>query len=519
MDSYKDVTANVDKAQTGAAKAVTRTDKALSRVKTSTQKAGSAFTQFGKNASSAMNRAARGTSGLVRGIGAVATAYFGARAAASLFDKTIGAAAQYEMREVTVKAMFGGNFTKNAQKYLDFVEERAAVSQFSMDDFLTAGKSFIPTTKDNAKLAKMVNLAERLGAIDPEQGLTGAAYALKEFFGGDALSLIERFELPRKVMNELKNLPLDKQLKELDKYLDKIGATNELIEAQASTGMGEWRKATAKMTKALREMGTAGLEKLMPLLRDFNKWLESPSFQKFKEAGTRAFAGLFESATKTVQKVTDYLNTNFFENPAFQEIPTIEGKVKYVFDTLQKDFDTWWNTSGKTKVEGIAQELTNTLGNALRASQPILDASAKIGAEIGGSILKGMADSLAVSKGDNPLDRKLAEFWNGLFGYDIWGKNMGVTYDENGKPQKYVDPKKSNGYAGGLDRVPYNGYPARLHRDEMVLTRTEAQSYRESGGNSGGGSRPVVINLNGVTIREEADIDHLAAKLAHVLAQ
>jgi hypothetical protein len=519
-DTYTDANGRLRNAQGKFVASGKSATKQLSAIERMLQRAGLSANNFGKNASNAMNRAARGTGGLVRSIGAVATAYMGAKAAASAWDRTIGAAAAYEMREVTVKAMFGGNFTKNAQKYLDFVEGRAAVSQFSMDDFLTAGKSFIPTTKDNKQLEKMVNLAERLGAIDPEQGITGAAYALKEFFGGDALSLIERFELPRKVMNDLKNLPLDKQLKELDKYLNMIGATNELIEAQAATGMGEWRRATAKMTRALREMGTAGLEKLKPLLRDFNKWLESPSFQKFKEAGVNAFAGMFEAATNTVRKVTDYLNTNFFNNPAFQQIPTIEGKVKYVFDTLQKDFEAWWDATGKTKVEGIAQELTNTLGNALKASQPILDASAKIGAEIGGSILKGMADSLAVSKADNPLDRNLAKFWNWLTGYDIWGENMGVTYDENDKPQKYVGPEKANGHAGGLDRVPYNGYLARLHRDEMVLTRTEAQEYR-MGERSGRGSRggDVIITGNTFNVREEADIDRIANRLAHVLAQ
>ncbi|WP_410770130.1 hypothetical protein [Fontibacillus sp. BL9] len=543
MDSYKTVTAKMDKAQTGAAKAVTRTDKALARVKTATQKAGSAFTVFGKNANNAMNRAARGTGGLVRSIGGVAAAYMGARAAKSAWDRTIGAAAEYEMREVTVKAMFGGDYAKNAQKYLDFVEGRAAVSQYTTDDFLTAGKSFIPTTKDNDKLAKMVNLAERLGAIDPDQGITGAAFALKEFFSGDAVSLVERFELPRKVMNDLKNLSLDKQLKELDKYLNQIGATNELIEAQAATATGEWRKSTAKLTKALREMGMEGLEKIKPLLRDFNKWLESPNFQKFKEAGVKAFSGLFEAATNTVRKVANYLDTNLFSNPAFQQIPTIEGKVKYVFDTLQKDFDAWWNAAGKTKIEGIAQELTNTLGNALKASQPILDAATKIGSQIGKSILSGIGDSLVLSQADNPLDKFLSNLW----GEEAWG----IGYDENGKPYKYEDKAAetvsnisnpavskyvidnhlnriqlkgeeiSGSHAGGLDRVPYNGYTARLHRDETVLTRTEAQEYRENQRGASRGSRGgnVIITGNTFHVREDADIDRIARQLAYVLTQ
>jgi len=60
----------------------------------------------------------------------------------------------------------------------------------------------------------------------------------------------------------------------------------------------------------------------------------------------------------------------------------------------------------------------------------------------------------------------------------------------------------------GLSRVPYNGYNAILHKNERVLTAKENRQY--SKGSSGG----VAITINGMTIREEADIDKVASKLA-----
>lgn len=43
-------------------------------------------------------------------------------------------------------------------------------------------------------------------------------------------------------------------------------------------------------------------------------------------------------------------------------------------------------------------------------------------------------------------------------------------------------------YAVGLDRVPYDNYPALLHKGEMVLTAAEASAFRFGGtGSSGGG--------------------------------
>lgn len=50
----------------------------------------------------------------------------------------------------------------------------------------------------------------------------------------------------------------------------------------------------------------------------------------------------------------------------------------------------------------------------------------------------------------------------------------------------------ATGHAGGLDYVPYNGYPAILHRGESVLTATEAE-YLRSGRLNG-------INSAGITI-------------------
>ena len=38
-----------------------------------------------------------------------------------------------------------------------------------------------------------------------------------------------------------------------------------------------------------------------------------------------------------------------------------------------------------------------------------------------------------------------------------------------------------NGYATGLNRVPWDNFPARLHKGEAVLTRTEAEQWRSGG--------------------------------------
>jgi hypothetical protein len=62
-------------------------------------------------------------------------------------------------------------------------------------------------------------------------------------------------------------------------------------------------------------------------------------------------------------------------------------------------------------------------------------------------------------------------------------------------------------HSGGLNRVPYDGYIARLHKDERVVT---------AGDNKGGGSG-VVVSGNTFIVRQESDIHAIAYELAKLI--
>ena len=66
------------------------------------------------------------------------------------------------------------------------------------------------------------------------------------------------------------------------------------------------------------------------------------------------------------------------------------------------------------------------------------------------------------------------------------------------------------GSAGGLSYVPYDGYNARLHHGERVLTSAENKAY-----SSGRGGVTVTVTGNSFHVREEADIDKIIDKLAY----
>lgn len=63
------------------------------------------------------------------------------------------------------------------------------------------------------------------------------------------------------------------------------------------------------------------------------------------------------------------------------------------------------------------------------------------------------------------------------------------------------------GFAYGLDRVPYDNFPALLHQGERVLTASQARRADTGGG--------VNVTFSGpVTVREEADLEKLARRFA-----
>ncbi|MHA2853412.1 hypothetical protein ACXZ7E_05475 [Paenibacillus lautus] len=563
---YKDANDALNRAQAH----VTSESRSLARMLDHAKSAAIGTGRAVRSSAGMMGGAARSTAGLTRQIGALTAGYLAARGAKSLFDKTIAAAATYEMQEITVQAMFGKGNEKAVDKYLDYVQKRADISMYEIGDFLGISKGFISTSKNNKQLEQMVNLAERLAAIDPVQGLEGSGLALKEYFGGDSQSLVERFELSRKELNKWKSLPLERQLKELDKHLTSIGASNELLEAQSKTSLGEYRKAIGAINRGFREMGTEGLRKINPLLEDFNKYLSGEKFKKLKVWATDAFSGLVNGAVNMVRKATDYINRNFIDNPEFQSLAP-EMKVRYIFNKLSDDFTAWYNESGRAKVEGIARSLTDTLAGALKASQPLIEAAIKLGTALGSGIIQGvLSDPLLATllgggaaakllggggkgggKGGGGKGGKVAALAinpyvvGGGAALAAMGYSSSVWESVKSNPDSIYSskvigggsnaPKTPNttkitdsqvnalvghlkGHNGGLRNVPYNGYTASLHAGEAVLTREEAKRYRNEPGANGGGKTAPTIVIQNVNLNNGMDYDEFVGRLVRDLA-
>ena len=71
----------------------------------------------------------------------------------------------------------------------------------------------------------------------------------------------------------------------------------------------------------------------------------------------------------------------------------------------------------------------------------------------------------------------------------------------------------STGAAFGLNRVPYDDYPVLLHEGERVLTASQAREQDAGKAPVSGGQ--IVITGNSFSVRDDTDIQKIAAELLH----
>lgn len=228
---------------------------------------------------------------------ALAGAIGGAAAAKKAFDSTIAAAAEFEQSEIVIDAMFDDK--KLSKQYTEMLESFAIDSPImSSQDMFGNSKSFIAMSKDMKELEAMWGLTERMAAVDPAQGVKGAVFALRELFSGDAVSMVERFEMPRSVMNDIKKLPIKDQLVELDKLFNKMGITTKLVDNMGESTLGLWQRVKESTAKAFREMGTPALDSLRPFLKGIVTAMEDGSQNGAIAFGQKFITGLVNVSIK-----------------------------------------------------------------------------------------------------------------------------------------------------------------------------------------------------------------------------
>lgn len=269
--------------------------------------------------------------------------------AAKLLDATIGEAMRYEQSEVLVTAIFDD--TKASNQYQEMIKEMAEASPILDTSNMMAGsKAFLGITKDIPTLEKAWKIAEKMSIMDPEQGLQGAVYAMKELASGDGVSMAERFEMPKSVVNDIKNLNFEDQLAAMQKYLDKTGITNKTIEAMGNTTIAKWNQVKEKTTSIFRAMGESSNGILNESMTKLLSVLDGGTFDKVATLAGTALSSVVSNVTNAIASL------DFAKVAAGMEttINFVSESMQLVFNIGKSIAENWDNVSVVVVAAGAA---------------------------------------------------------------------------------------------------------------------------------------------------------------------
>ncbi|MFC8008932.1 hypothetical protein [Streptomyces cinereoruber] len=131
---------------------------------------------------------------------------------------------------------------------LAWVKSEAAQTQFSFTDMADAAAQLTPTANiTGIALKDLVRQAEILAALNPAEGLTGAAFSLREALSNDWISIVERFNLPRARINQLKaeGVPA---MEAISRVLREMGIDYSIVAAQGATTAARFEQLKDKLT-------------------------------------------------------------------------------------------------------------------------------------------------------------------------------------------------------------------------------------------------------------------------------
>jgi hypothetical protein len=192
-----------------------------------------------------------------------------AAATTAVFATGFKAAAYFQEQGIALKAMAGG-FRESL-----VLQEKMRTAAFRMGvpfaDMVEATRILLPTLEGNtAELDKQWQIVRRVSALNPGQGIAGAAFAVNEALvsgGSDLMSLAERFNLSRQTMREEMRNANNDFWQALDKTLERMGITQQMASELGTTFSASFKVARDSAVQLLAEGFTPMIETMAPLLQ------------------------------------------------------------------------------------------------------------------------------------------------------------------------------------------------------------------------------------------------------------
>jgi hypothetical protein len=339
--------------------------------------------------------------GITRGLGAIGLAKMGVDALAATARQAadaFGIGLNSELENTRARFMA---FTKDAaltESILAQVRAEADRTPFEFNEMANATASLIPSARQAQEpLMDLVKTAEILAAANPAQGLEGAAFSLREAVSGDFQSVIERFDLPRSYLNQLKEEGVP-ALEAVRKAMQAMGYDAQLVGNMATTLSGRWSTFRDTIDSLRLKISQPIFDRLKLGLESLQGWFDrnKESIDRFAARTAAAIetildglGGLAQAFWGTLTEIVSLVNEAgrlVYEglqwlNPFAEHSPSLVSQVdegvKAILDSygLLRDFNSPYQAGSEAfKRELQAQRsLVDLLKDGMDAAKSALD--------------------------------------------------------------------------------------------------------------------------------------------------
>lgn len=433
---------------------------------------------------------------------------------------TVGAAMKREQQMVSMEHFIGiqnqgmseADVKKEAQQYVGWLNKYANLTPFETGEIIAGGARAINVSGGDVSNAReIMKIAGDMAALNPEKTFSDAMEALADLKTGETERMKEfGFKITQddiKKAGGAENVMLDQIAPFFKGGAEKLG----------KTGAGLWSTITGQISESFAVIGDGILEGLKPQLEwvaDFFEENGPTMGEKAKQIG-QSIGNAITTIGPIIQSIIDTMRPGVAWIK--EQIPTLQPVFQNVMDTIRPWF-TWiqeqipvmqsmWETAWPT--------ISSVLSTAWSIAQPIFSIIIDTVKIVWGLFEKAWP---IISKVVETAWEIMKPIFDALGkGLDVVAKGVRWVADKfDAKPSdvKVVSKSKPKGKASGLPYVPYDNYPALLHRGEAVLPRRDADHYR-----TGDGGVNIAKLADTIVVREDADIDKIANALAAKLRQ